>query len=92
MRTTGTAHTVQITRTIEIEVETTIYLDYGEIEIGTAIDCETGEPIKLTESEVDQINESTLSEFKEGLADAEADAKEDQRKLDEWDERRGGAS
>ena len=90
MRTIGTAHTVQITRTIEIEVEITVHPEYGEIEIGTAIDCETGEPIELTEYETDQINESALSDFKEGLADAEADAKEDQRRIDEWDERRGG--
>jgi len=90
MRRIGTAHTVQITRTIEIEVDITVHLEYGEIEIGTATDCDTGEPIELTEYETDQINESALSDFKEGLADAEADAKEDQRRIDEWDERRGG--
>jgi len=85
----STTHTVQLTRTTEIEVTTTIDLAYGEIEIESAIDCETGKPIDLTDEEIDSINETALPEFVQGLADAEADAKEDERKLDEWDERRG---
>ena len=76
----GTTHTVQLIRTIEIEVTTTIHLGHGEIEIEGAIDCDTGEAIELTEYEIDSINETALPEFVEGLADAEADAKEDERK------------
>ena len=87
MRRIGTSHTVQLTRTIEIEVTTTVHLAHGELEIESAVDCDTGEPIELTESEIDHINETTLPEFVQGLADAEADAKEDERKLDEYDER-----
>jgi len=87
MRRVGTSHTVQLTRTIEIEVTTTVHLAYGELEIECAIDCSTGDPIELTDDEIDHINETTLPEFVQGLADAEADAKEDERKLDEYDER-----
>ena len=43
----GTSHTVQLTRTIEIEVTTTVHLAYGELEIECAIDCSTGDPIEL---------------------------------------------
>ena len=87
MRRIGTSHTVQLTRTIEIEVTTTVHLAHGELEIECAIDCSTGDPIELTDDEIYHINETTLPEFVQGLADAEADAKEDERKLDEYDER-----
>ena len=83
----GTAHTIQLIRTIEIEVETTVHPEYGEIEIETAIDCSTGNPIDLTDDEIDHIHATTLPDFVQGLADAEADAKEDERKLDQYDER-----
>ena len=83
----GTAHTIQLTRTIEIEVETTVHLEQGELEIECAIDCSTGNPIELTDDEIAHIHATTLSEFVQGLEDAEADAKEDERKLDEYDER-----
>ena len=87
MRRVGTSHTIQLIRTIEIEVDITAYPEYGEIELQTAINCSTGNSIDLTDDEIDHINETALSEFVQGLADAEADAKEDERKLDEYDER-----
>lgn len=83
----GTAYTIQVTRTTEIEVSLTVYFQHGELEIVGAIDCDTGEPIELTEYEADTINETAMTEFVQGLADAEADAKEDQRKIDQCDER-----
>ena len=83
----GTAHTVQLTRTIEIEVETTVHIEQGELEIQCAIDCSTGDPIELTDDEIDHIHATTLPNFVQGLADAEADAKEDERRLDQYDER-----
>ena len=83
----GTSNTIQITRTIEIEVTTTVHLQHGEIEIECAIDCSTGDPIELTEDEIDRIHETALPDFVQGLADAEADARDDDRKLDQWNER-----
>jgi|TARA_R110000851_G_scaffold331869_1_gene506773 hypothetical protein len=70
MTNVGTTHTIELTRTIEIDVTTTIYTHNDAVEIESAIDCETGEPIKLTESEVDQIHETALSDFIQRLKDA----------------------
>lgn len=70
----GTAHTVQLTRTIEIEVETTVHIEQGELEIQCAIDCSTGDPIELTDDEIDHIHATTLPNFVQGLADGRLEA------------------
>ena len=49
--------TYTITRTTEIEVECTFYPDYDEVEIISATNCETGEPIELDAHETDEVNE-----------------------------------
>ena len=81
----GTTHTVAITRTIEIEVTVTIYPEHNEVEIDRAINCDTDKPIDLTDGEIDEVHEIALPDFHAALEDARDDAREEQRRFDEWD-------
>jgi len=81
----GTSHTVAITRTVEIEVTVTVYPEHNEVEIDRAINCDTDKPIELTETEIDEVHQIALPDFHAALADARDDAREEQRRFDEWE-------
>lgn len=83
---TGTTHTVAITRTVEIEVTVTVYPNQKEIEIDRAENCETQLPIELTETEIDEVHQIALPDFHAALEDARDDAREEQRRFDQWEQ------
>ena len=80
--------TYTITRTTEIEVECTFYPDYDEVEIISATNCETGEPIELDAHETDEVNERGASEHVQGLKDAEEDNRYEDWKLERMERNR----
>lgn len=81
----GTTHTVAITRTVEIDVTVTVYPEHKEIEIDHARDCDTDKPIELTETEIDEVHQIALPDFHAALQDARDDAREEQHRFDEWE-------
>ena len=81
----GTTHTVAITRTVEIDVTVTVYPEHKEIEIDHARDCDTDKPIELTETEIDEVHQIALPDFHAALQDAADDAREEQRRFNEWE-------
>jgi hypothetical protein len=68
-------HTMTLVRTVEINVHLKLKPTEGEVEIVAAFDAETSDPVTMTESEIDAITDSALSDFHdtiESLKDEEA--------------------
>ena len=68
-------HTMTLTRTVEINIHLKLKPTEGEVEIVGAFNAETSDPVEMTDSEIDDINESALSDFHntiESLKDEEA--------------------
>ena len=63
----------------------TVYPEHKEIEIDHARDCDTDRPIELTETEIDEVHQIALPDFHAALEDARDDAREEQRRFDEWE-------